>query len=475
MKPYKVLLLLFVVVFLADACALPETDFTPNFRLLEKALVLDQSEFDKVWPGYNLNDFPIGLYNENEAYLINHPSPGDAFQKTDKKIDQFVLYHSPNKPDAFFGNTSVEYNGHRTSIFKVHKDMSEEGFYNLLFHEVFHSFQSNQEIFNKRYGNVLLQPFFPLNDVEFYTFSYIEQIILRDAFISGDDSETKKRIQQYYAVSDKRNSMLDGKFIEFESNVQINEGTATYAGNKGLEIMGFDEKSKQNLLKLINGKTDVPTGFRLRCYGVGGILAELLDRFSPDWKNKLQPGFTLHGVLQSTVEPLYNAELEDILNEYHYEEIKEEFKTLLEHQAGKREKLKKEILKPGYLVVQFPDQNFLDMSSMRFDPMNISLVEEQLLCHRSILTLGKKDRFSFKLNWQPILTEIAPGNLFFISKIYFVIPEDARMTADGESMTEITENPDVKEFVLDSKSINMEIRNAEIRKEDSHTVIELKR
>lgn len=475
MKPYKILLLLFVLVFLTDACTQPESDFTPYFKLLENALTLDQSEFDKIWPGYNLNDFPIGLYNENEAYLINHPSPGDAFQKTDKKIDQFVLYHSPNKPDAFFGNTSVEYNGHRTSIFKVGKDMSEESFYNLLFHEVFHSFQSSRKIFNKRYGNVLLQPFFPLNDVEFYTLSYIEQMILRDAFISGEDSETKKRIQQYYAVSDKRNSMLDEKFIEFESNVQIHEGTATYAGNKGLEVMGFDKKSKQDLLKLINSKTDVPTGFRLRCYGAGGVLAELLDRYSPDWKNKLQLGFTLHGVLRSAVEPLSNDGLEDILNEYHYEEMKEEFKTLLEQQAEERKKQKDAILQPGHLLIEFPDQNFLDMSSMRFDPMNISLVEEQLLCHRSILTLGKKDRFSFKLNWQPILTEIAPGNLFFISKIYFVIPEDARMTADGESISELTENPDVKEFILDSKPIYMEIRNAAIRKEDSHTVIELKR
>jgi hypothetical protein len=480
MKLYKILLLLFIIVFLAGVCTQPKSDFTPYFKLLEKALtlekalVLGQSEFDKIWPGYNLNDFPIGLYNKNEAYLINHPSPGDAFQKTDKKIDQYVLYHSPNKPDVFFGNTSVVFNGCRTSIFKIDKNMSEESFYNLLFHEVFHSFQSNQEIFNKRYGNVLLQPFFPLNDVEFYSLSYIEQMILKDAFISGKNSETKKRIQQYYEVSDKRNSMLDGKFIEFESNVQINEGTATYAGNKGLEIMGFNKKSKQNLLKLINGKTDVPTGFRLRCYGVGRVLAELLDRFSPDWKNKLQPGFTLRGVLQSRVEPLYDARLEDILSEYHYEEIKEEFKTLLEKQAKEREKLKQEIFKPGCLVVRFPGQNFLDMGSIRFDPMNISLVEEQLLCHKSILILGKKDRFSFKLNGQPILTEIAPGNLFLISKIYFTIPKDARMTADGEPISELTENPNVRDFVLDSQSIHMEIHNAEIRKKNSHTVIELK-
>ncbi len=83
---------------------------------------------------------------------INHPSPGDLFQKTDKKIHQFVLYHSPKKPDDFFSNTSLEYEGHRTSVFMIDQDMSEESFYNLLFHEVFHSFQKNQDIFNKRYG-----------------------------------------------------------------------------------------------------------------------------------------------------------------------------------------------------------------------------------------------------------------------------------------------------------------------------------
>lgn len=474
MKILRIFLFFFILVFFINACTQPESDFDPYFKLLEKALALNQPEFNEIWPGYDLNDFPIGLYNENEAYLINHPFPGDAFQKTERKIRQYVLYHSPKKPDGFFGNTSLEYNGHRTSVFMIGQDMSEESFYNLLFHEVFHSFQKNQEVFNKRYGNVMIQPFFPLDDLEFYSLSYIEQRVLKDSFLSEEDSQTRKKIQQYYVVSDKRNSMLGERFVEYESNVQINEGTATYAGNKGLGVMGFHEESKQNLLKLINDKIDAPTGFRRRCYSVGRVFAELLDRFSPDWKSKLRPGFTLPGVLRSAVEPLYEVKLEDILNEYHYEKIKKEFKNLLEQQSEERKLQKQEILNPGYVVVQFPSQDFLDMSSTRFDPMNLSLVEEQLLCHRSILILGKKDRFHFKLNWQPILTEIAPGNLFMILKIYFTIPEDAQMSLDGETIKELTEKTDIKEFNLESKSIQMEIYNAEIKKANTHYVIELK-
>ncbi|MBD3414089.1 MAG: hypothetical protein GF421_06645 [Candidatus Aminicenantes bacterium] len=474
MKTYRISLLLLILVFFVSSCAQPKSDFDPYLRLLEKALDLDQSKFNKIWPDYNLNNFPIGLYNENEAYLINHPSPGDLFQKTNRKIHNYVLYHSPKKPDGFFGNTSLEYNGHRISIFMIDQDMSEDSFYNLLFHEVFHSFQRDQEIFDKRFGNVILQPFFPLDDLEFYTLSYIEQMILKDAYLSDKDEQARKKAQQYYMLSEKRNSMLDEKFIEFESNVHINEGIATYAGNKGLEIMGFPESSKQNLFKLINEKIDVPTGFRLRCYSMGRSLAELLDRFSPDWQTNLQPGFTLDEVLRSVVEPLYDVKLKDILKKYHYEEVRNEFKTLLVQQAKKREQQKKDILKPGYMVIQFPSLNFLDMSSMRFDPMNISLVEEQLLCHKSLLILGKKDRFQFKLNWQPILTEIAPGNLFMISKIYFTVPEDAQMTVNGETVSELDDNPDINEFILESKSIQLEIREAWITREDSHSVIELK-
>jgi hypothetical protein len=474
MKLFKTVLLYFSLLFWINTYAQSKSDFTPCFELLEKAITLEQYEFNKIWPGYNLNDFPIGLYNENEAYLINHSSPGNIFKKTDKKIYKYVLYHSEEKPDIFFGNTSIEYNGQRTSIFMVNKDMSEENFYNLLFHEVFHSFQRNLEIFNERYGNVLLQPFFPLDDSEFYTISYIEQMILKDAYISDNESRTREKIQQYYAVSDKRNSMLDKKFIEFESNVQINEGIATYAGNKGLEIMGFPEKSRQNLLKLINDKIDVPTGFRLRSYSVGRILAELLDRFCADWKNNLQEGFFLDDVLKSKILPLDNVKLEDIYKEYNYREVKEEFKTLLEKQSVERKKQKSEILKPGYVLVKFPDYNFLDMSSMRFDPMNISLVEEQLLCHKSILILEKKDRFNFKLNWQPILTEIAPGNLLMISKIFFSIPKDAEITINGKSINKLTEKSDVNELILKSNSINMKINNVEIKNVNSHYVIEMK-
>ncbi|MBS3819403.1 hypothetical protein KGY73_07865 [bacterium] len=474
MKPYKIFLSCFIVLFCLNTCTQSQSALTPYLQLLEEALTFGQSEFDKVWPEYNLGDFPIGLYNEKEAFLFNHPSPGGIFQKTDQKIGNYVLYHSDEKPDEFLANTSIDYNGRRTSIFMVGKDMTEEKFYNLLFHEVFHSFQKTQEKFDKRYGNVMLQPFFPLSDLEFYALSYMEQMILKDAYLSDNERNTREKLQQYYVVSDKRKSMLDKKFREYEWNVQINEGTATYAGNKGLELMGFPEESKQNLFELINDKIDTPTGFRRRCYSVGRIFAELLDRFSPDWKNKLQPGFTLPCVLRSVVKPLYEVKLGDVLQEYQYEKIKEEFKVLLEQQAEERKKQKQEILKPGYVEIEFPDQNFLDMSSTRFDPMNISLIEKQLLCHKSILILEKKDRFYFRLNWKPVLTEIAPGNLFLISKIYFTIPEDAQMTLDGKSVNKLPEKSEVNELILKSDSIHMEAYEGKIRKENSHYIVELK-
>jgi len=473
MKHFKILILFLAFLVSFSALAQEKKDFKPYFKLAEEALSLKESKYNKIWPGYNLNDFPIGLYNENEAYLINHSSPGDIFKKTGKKIYNYELFHSPQKPKNFFGNTSTEHNGYWTSIFMISNDMTDESFYNLLFHEVFHSFQRKNEIFKRRYGNVLLQPFFPVDDLEFYSLSFLEQKILKDAYLSDDQKLARKKIRQYFAISDKRNSMLDKKFIEFENNVQINEGIATYAGNKGLEIMGFYEKSKENLLYLINKKIDVPTGFRLRSYGTGRILAELLDKFYPDWKNNLQVDFVMSDVLKFKIKPK-NIDLSDIYKEYKYDKIKEEFDELLRKQAIVREKQKNEILKPGYIVVKFPSRQFLDMSSTRFDPMNISLVDKQLLCHKSILTLAKKDRFNFKLSWYPILTEIAPTNLFKISKIFFFMPEDAEITINNNSVEKIPSSLDIKELIIKSKSINMTVKNVFVKKTDSFYILEIK-
>lgn len=469
--------ILFIMLLLLNTVGTPaqeKTDFGQYFKLLQKALELKQKDFDKIWPGYNLNDIPIGLFNSNEAYLINHPDPGELFSKSGKKLLNYEIFHSQGKPQNFYANTSTTHNNHLTSIFYISKELSPQGFYNLLFHEVFHTFQKSNVFLKGRYGNIMVQPFFPLDDIEYYSLAYLEQMLLKDALAVNNKEKAIGKIQTYYEVLNRRSTCTEQQFSDYEYGEQINEGTATYAGYKGAALMDFDSYGKEQLNKLLETKITEPTGFRNRCYATGCTLCELLDRFYPDWKNNLTEGFNLTEILKVKIPAGDNSNLEKVYKEYNFPEIKKEFKKLLKEQADIRIKQKEYILKPGYVEIVFPDENFLDMNKFRFDPMNISLIEEGLLYHKRMLILGKSDRFEFTAMGHPVLNKIKPGNLFGISRVYVTLPKDAKLILNLEQTDSLSENKKIDELKVTSGTLNFSLKNAELKKENNKFMIIMK-
>ena len=467
----------FIILLLLNSVRLPaqeKTDFEQYFRLLEKALQLKQEDFDKIWPGYNLNNVPIGLYSSDEAYLINHPEPGEIFTGSGKKLLNYEIFYSPEKPQNFYANTSIKFSNHLTSIFSVSGERTPQRFYDLLFHEVFHTFQKSNAFLKGRYGNIMVQPFFPLDNLEYYSLAYLEQLLLKDALEIYNKEKSKEKIQAYYEVLSRRSAVTEQQFSDYEYGEQINEGTATYAGYKGAALMDYDLYAKEQLNELLEMKITEPTGFRRRCYATGCALSELLDRFYADWKNNLTEGFNLPDILKIKVPKADNINLENVYKKYSLPEIKKEFKKLLKEQADIRIKQKEYILKPGYVEIAFPDENFLDMNQFRFDPMNISLIEEDLLYHKRMLILGKKDRFEFRAMGHPVLNKINPGNLFTISRVYVTIPEDAKIQLNGTVTEKLLENAEISELNVTSKTLNFSLKNAELKKENKRFLILMK-
>jgi len=459
-----ILLLLFPIRLIAEEPSI----FQPYLKLLEKALSLQKEQYQEIWPGYNPNHFPIALYNEKEAYLINHPSPGQAFQRAKDSIANHLVYHSPQGVPEFRANTSIEYNGSLTSIFWIHERMPEAEFYYVLFHEVFHSFARGIEGTKGRSGNALLQAFFPSDDSEYYTLAFVEQQLLKEACLAEDEKTCIEKLQDYYTVHDRRISLADRSFAEYECGEQINEGLAEYAGNKGLELMGFEDQAKAYLINRLDKKIEAPSEFRLGCYGTGRALATLLDKFYFEWKHDLSPKVNLNDLLRLKIKPAKDIDLDLILAQYEYEQLHKYFSEVLDKQRLRTENLKKEVLQAGYIELLRPPDTSFDMN---FDPMNITTISDSMIYHESFLVLSVKGRFKLSLDGIPAITQNTPRNMFRIEKVMIPLPERMEVLFNKRQVNDLPEKDRFTELSISAEGISLLIQNGHILKEKGHYII----
>ncbi|MCK4244462.1 MAG: hypothetical protein KAX20_02420 [Candidatus Omnitrophica bacterium] len=463
----KRVLCIIILLWPIKLIAQEPSTFQPYLKLLEKALCLHTEQYQKIWPGYNLNDFPIALYNDKEAYLVNHPSPGQEFQQTKEAIANYPVYHSPQGVPQFRANTSIEYNGSLTSIFQIYEGMPETGFYNFLFHEVFHSFAEGIEGIKGRYGNVLLQPFFPTDNSEYYVLAFIEQQLLKEACLVEDEKKGIEKIQHYYTVHDRRISLADPSFAEFEYEEQIHEGLAEYAGNKGLELMGFKDKAKANLINLLDRKIEAPSEFRGRCYGTGRALAILLDNLYSGWKHNLSSKVNLNDLLRLKIKPAKDTNLDSILAKYEYGQLHKYFSEVLDKQRLIRENLKNKVCQAGCIEIRLPPDTLL---SINFDPWNITMISDSVIYY-NFLILSAKERFKLSLSGHPVITQNTPKNMYAVKKVMIPIPEKMEVLFNNREINELPEKGRFTGLSISAEGISLLIQNGHILKQRGRYII----
>ena len=464
-NPGRILLPLFSILLLFQAC---DTGIEQHIGYLERALNLEQEKLDTIWPGYNFEEFAIAIYNDDEAYLVNHPEPGPEFRDTGRKIAGMTLFHAAEKIPQFNANTSITYNDKTTSIFRVTQGMRAATFYNLLFHEVFHSYAESVPGILKRAGNLLLQPFFPATDAEYYALAFVEQRILQDAVISQNSRDSEILFREYLAVNSVRTARTDSSFAEYEAEEQINEGIAEYAGYKGLQVMGFDRTAEENFRVTIENRIEEPADFRLRTYGTGCAMAILLDRFYPEWKTELTLEKTLDEMLAGKVSAEEEIDVPLLLRQRNIDAYMPAFETALKKYAEKQNSLRAGITSVPHITIQFPHPEF---ANIYFDPMNITSAGDGLLYHsRFVKLFNKKTEFEIELNGNPAMTEFESDNMFRINAVVYPVPKDFTLTIDG-SPAAIEKDTEFEELELTAQGLTMKMKSGELKTVDGNIVI----
>jgi hypothetical protein len=282
---------------------------------------------EKIWPGWtDYRDVPFLFEYENGLrVLIGHPNPPKEFQPvSDLRVGKNLVFVDRSElvakeliPPLAAGGGPINFGATvdnlpvrvismrflppgQLDLGDDEPPHSAEEQILIFVHELFHCFQRSH-IKNPIYGNLQFNA-----DANYALYSEIEGRALNLAYAEPNPEKAKAYARDFLvARSLKRTSMSDSQTKQ-ESGDEFNEGTATYAEVRALELLrtadfsptltsddasyqGF--KNAETLLRRYVGRLtrasagiDYPYG---KSYTYGCFQALLNDRLFPDWKESL--------------------------------------------------------------------------------------------------------------------------------------------------------------------------------------------
>jgi hypothetical protein len=180
----------------------------------------------------------------------------------------------------------------------------------------------------------------------------------------------------------------------YERGTELNEGLATY-----VELRA---EARESLPFPAEGFA--PDGVRLRGYAIGPAIGRLLDRFEPDWRERLE-----HGPTRSLDEWLTTAL--GAGERCHFRPAEEDSVRLLARSdvrqlAAAHERLRDSVLSaPGWRIEVVAD-SAAPLWAERFDPWNLVSLGTGVIVHRRFLRLTK-DGLAIEVLGRTALTEPA--------------------------------------------------------------------
>lgn len=296
-----------------------KAELTEVFRLKNKI-------GDRVWPGLGGADIPIVLYNDSYEFLVGMANPGNTWDLV--KEDDFMgkTYHRRAAKDSqsfaiqigkdWAGSVSALDLLNRKAPFKIRLDSHVI----MILHEAFHAYQARlaPERFATAVAVYSSESRYPFKDSDFIAAWNSEGEVLAEALKEKDNNIALSLVRKFVNIRDKRRerSALAPDLRAFECELEWLEGLAKYvemrfyelAASEGGEAASAPYKSGlpfwewDSSLRLAKN-LGLQNG-DLRFYLSGMAQARLLDRFSPDWRQKvMQEGKVLEDLLRTAIRP----------------------------------------------------------------------------------------------------------------------------------------------------------------------------
>lgn len=230
-----------------------------------------------LWPGFDPRRVPVAIFDGERTILFRHPKPPSEFAPVAGRPGTFSC---PGRHPSLRANSTVELGGVRiaTVLLDARPALPPRESAALLAHEAFHVYQSERHpAWSANEADLFL---YPSDDVEPLAFRRLETEALRRA---TDGAGARRALCWARAAIDlrrRRFALLPAGSSAYERGAELKEGLAEYVeqrvrGGPGppLPRAGF-----------------APEDVRPRAYATGRSLADLLDRFDPRWKERMERG-----------------------------------------------------------------------------------------------------------------------------------------------------------------------------------------
>ncbi len=326
-----------------------------------------------LWPSFDPLSTPVALYDGERTYLFGHPSPPPEFAGPAAPGEPAT--HAGRHP-AIVANTNITLAGVGTATFMLDSaaGLSPSQAAAVVIHEMFHVFQRAKHLgWSANEIDLLTYPF---ENVGLLQLRRLETEALRRALSAERLDDAAGWAATALAMRRERYAVMDPAHVAYERRTELNEGLATY-----VERLAWPDVARPAL-----PEADwAPDAVRPRCYSTGLALALLLDRFSDDWKGRLESGAA------ASIDELLAATLTAAPHAFTSEETEAarqraaaDCQALL---AKRSRELKVFESMDGWSVVVLADQS-APLQLRGFDPMNLTLVGPRALLHGRYLRLG---------------------------------------------------------------------------------------
>lgn len=397
-----------------------------------------EERLERYWQG--LGGVPFAFYDEQTVFLVNHPCPPDGFQPM-SGMEQVYLGPWSNQ---FNANTNINFAGEEMGIIGLNDVDPTTSFAKiaaLTAHEMFHAYQVKNNLIN-------------YNELTFFQYRFTKENLayrveereeLLRAVYATELESCLGHLRKFCGWRERRRELL-GDLLQYELGVESMEGTATYVEYQVFkDLSGWpDEFILAQYCQTLAGYPKNLQQFRQSCFSPGFALCLLLDQLRPKWRQEVE----------STKELIYELLREQVVEGFSdpYAEVGQKARKDVTidqlKKAGTKgtteepvvldwsraevvlaraeEKRKQELDQfwqtPGYRVVV---RGLLQVRG--FDPMNITILEGQLL-HRRILLLHH-EHGELMIQGQSLATTVV-DNVMQVSEVTFFVSEEPESIGD---------------------------------------------
>lgn len=363
-------------------------------------LKLDEIAKMHLWPGFDLQQFPVAFYTGDQTFLFRHPQPPEDFVRSRERDDLWVY---EGRHPQMIANTTMEIGGVITAtiLLDTAAGLPLEKVAAVTAHEIFHAFQHKHHPGWRI--NTANQFIYPMDDTDNYADLILESMAFASALDSADVTTSAQWAAKALAIRSDRYSRLSDDSIGYERGVELLEGTAHY-----IEYSTMGEAGDSNGLLT----TYPPQQIRLRLYATGRALAALLDRFDESWKEQLEEDTARH--LDLLLQKALSSKQVAPAN-FSEEEIASA-KKAAEEGVGKllaeRKRLREEVISTNGWRITLAIIEGDPLWPRGFDPLNLLYLGENEVFHKRFLRLGNSAGNLSMLNLQAITVAAGEHPLF---------------------------------------------------------------